>query len=184
MSDSLREDYKSNSTPTLVLIASSSTSTYRVESIKAAQEELLARGESWQDEQVVADARSRAAEGEVDLSLTWENLMNVALIFFTDFSDPGLPCPFCGPQESAEVGRHRAVVLGGFFLTPAQIWILLSLQLSIGWHLRFTIDECGSLSASAPSRVQKKKGGPSTDLGPLEGTTADCLRSRNAKPAE
>jgi hypothetical protein len=75
MSNDFREKYKSYSTPTLVVIASSELSEYRKEAIEAAQRELLSRGEVWKDEDIVAETRVPVEDVDTGESSTWRKWM-------------------------------------------------------------------------------------------------------------
>jgi hypothetical protein len=64
-----------------VVIATSSSSEYREDAIAAARKELLVRGESWQNEQIVAEARKVVEAEAKDPNRNWGSVMKAVLVF-------------------------------------------------------------------------------------------------------
>lgn len=105
-----REKYKSFPSTTLVVIASSDTSEYRMEAIEAAREELLTRGESWQDEKVVAQAKA-----DVEGVTTGEELSPLARVLLVLLPGWGLGLGFILYCTHKEHMRGRVMLkLGGW----------------------------------------------------------------------
>ena len=80
MRDSFHEKFKSYSTPNLMVIATSSPSEYQEDAIEAARKELLIRGESWQDEQAIAEARKVVEEEAKDANRNWGSMMKAVSV--------------------------------------------------------------------------------------------------------
>jgi hypothetical protein len=69
MGKDFRKEYKSFSTPKLIVIAAAGTWEYRAEAIEAARTELESRGkgETWKDAEAVLEARiATGAIGDID----------------------------------------------------------------------------------------------------------------------